>query len=156
MPAKPWPIWVAAWLVILSFPLVSLLYITEATRHGSEALDSDSALFWTIGSLFLAPMIMMPVMFFATYISVKRYDPGGGFLVWRSDRPVRSLLVTLLFGAPALVLIWMLIDGFPFGQPWYEWLWVPLDLVAILWLLWVRAAAINQQPDDESKTEIFS
>ena len=155
MPAKPWPIWAVAWLVLLGFPFVNIIYWPEATRYGIAAADSDAVALWTIGSLFLAPLIMMPVMFFATYIAVKRYHPGS-LLVWRSDRPLRSLLLTLLFGLPAAAVAWALVDGFALDQPWYEWLWVPLDLLAILWMLWVRAAAINQRPDEESRTEIFS
>ena len=147
MPARPWPIWLVAWLVLLSFPLVNLVYWPEATRSGNVVPEAAQGSLLLVGSLFFAPFVMMPVMFFATNFAVEDYDPGGGLLVWRTDRPVRTIVVTLLCGVPALWIALALIDGFPLGQPWFEWLWVPFDLLCIAWLLLVRAAAINRRPD---------
>ena len=140
MPKRPWPIWAVGWAALLTCPLIALTHATEASRGGDGGA-------WMIGLLGLSAMVGMPLVFFATYFAVEGYDPRCGLLVWRGDRPVRSIVLTILFGLPAVALIVNLLAGLDFGRPWYEWLWVPWQMLVIAWLLLVRAAGINRSRD---------
>lgn len=142
MPSRSWPWWTLTGLLLIGGPLVSLCYWLAVLEAGLLPHDKDSISIPLFGSLVLTALIA-PVVLGSAWFCLRRYRAGLSLLAWRSDRPWRSLLVTLAwFPAVGLLLLEIVVS---LGRPvfWHDYLWPAYLCLWLPWLVGMRAAAIG-------------
>lgn len=151
MPRSALPIWALGWLVMLTLPPVGLLYATAAPL-GFAAPGAATLL--TLGAM-VVPVLLLPLFLGAGWFLLSRYNSETRLLAWRMDRPVRSALLTLLFGGLAAGLIAFLALNLPQQLRWYDLLLVGHGALTVMFLLQLRAAGICQHAPDR-EADIFA
>ena len=143
MPSKAEPLWVLTALVLFGFPVTNFIYWPEVLRSGVLPPDGDSIAIPMVGSVLLM-LIVSPVVLGMTWLCVRRYNPETRLFAWRHDRPLRSMLASLVFGSAAAFVAFAASAELRRDWPWYE--YVPFTYLAlwIPWLLGLRAAVIEQ------------
>ncbi len=152
MPSRPWPLWCLTGLVLIGFPAINFIYWPQVLRSGVLPSDGDSIGIPLFGSV-LATLVLSPLLIGIAWLCLRRYNPRTRFASWRRDRPYRSAVVTVLFGAGAAFMTAGVLDGLRADLPWYEYLWPAYFLVWVPWLLGLRAAAIDQLDYEPTYTE---
>lgn len=146
MPSQPKPLWVLTWLLLIMAPVLNTLYWNIVLEAGVLPHDGD-AIAIPIFAGMVFTVLISPFVLTVSWLCLRRYNPRTRFLAWRSDRPVRSIFASLVFGAAALGLAGMLAHDVRdmFGDyPGYEFLFTSLLPPAIVWSLAMRAAFIEQ------------
>jgi hypothetical protein len=86
-----------------------------------------------------------PVVLLLTYVCLGKYKPGGTFLIWRRDRPVSSIILTLCFSGPAVALIAFSDQNAFAPYPLVESITTPYGLISVVWLMALRGAALSRR-----------
>lgn len=132
---------------------MNFIYWPQILRSGVLSPDADSIAIPMFGSV-LATLIMSPVILALAWLCLRRYNPGTKLWAWRKDCPFRSVGATIFLGGAALVIIAGVFESLmPPLLPWYEYLWTAYLLGWLLWLLGLRAAAIDQLGNQPTQTE---
>lgn len=92
----------------------------------------------------LTMLIVAPVILGLSWFCLRRYNPDVKLWSWRRDRPLRSIVATILFGGASLVLVIGVLDSLRLWLPWYEYLWTAYFIAWLPWLLGLRAAVVDQ------------
>lgn len=152
MPVRPLPLWLLTAFVLAGFPTVNFIYWPQVLRSGVLPPNGDSIGIPMFGSILLA-LVAAPLVLGLAWLCLRRYNPTTRFAAWRQDRPYRSAIATLAFGAAAaLVAVAALADITP-GAPWYEYLWSAYIIIWVPWLLALRAAVVEQFEYEPTYTE---
>jgi len=141
------PLWLLTALLLVAFPVLNFVYWPEVLESGILPSDGDSIMIPMVGSVVVA-FLAAPVLLGIAWLCLRRYNPEARLMAWQSDRPYRSILATLVFGAPAVLLVIGLVMDFRAILPWYEYLWLAYALLWLPWLLGLRAALIEQLGED--------
>jgi hypothetical protein len=112
-------------------------------RSGSLAPDGDSIGIPLFGSIATAGLAA-PFVLGLTWLCLRRYSPATRVLAFRRDRPLRSILATLILGGAAVWLAIECVTGIVVVEPWYEYLWPIYIALVAFWLMALRAAVIEQ------------
>lgn len=145
MPSRAWPLWLLTGLLLIGFPVFNFVYWPRVLRSGVLPPEGDSIAIAMFGS-FVVALIAAPIVTGAAWLCLRRYNPAGRFAAWRTDRPIRSAAVTTVFGGLAAACGIMLVVNTDARSPWYEYLWTGYGGLWMLWLLGLRAAAVEQLP----------
>jgi hypothetical protein len=108
--------------------------------------DADSAAIPIFSTLFVTLILIAPIVLGLAWFCLRRYQPAG-LLVWRGDRPVASVVATILFFAVTIPLCWVLAADYVFRSPplpAYEYYALPVPLAGIVWLMALRTALISK------------
>ena len=143
MPSRSWPLWLLTGLVLLGFPVVNFIYWPRVLRSGTLPPDADSIGIPMFGSVLLA-LIASPLVLGIGWLCLRRYNPETRLTAWRKDRPYRSALVTLTFGAGAALTMAVVFEALKADAPWYEYLWTGYCVLWVPWFVALRAAAVAQ------------
>lgn len=143
MPSRSWPLWVLSCSLLLSLPVLSFIYWPMVLRSGVLPTDADSIGIPMFNDL-LTAVLGAPIVLGIAWLCFRRYNPETRLAAWRSDRPARSLLATLILGGAAGALTVLLLAVTRLDWPWYEHLWTGYALLWVWWFLALRAALIEQ------------
>ena len=152
MLSRPSYLWWLTALDLIAFPAVNFIYWPQVLRSGALPSDGDSIGIPMFGSI-LATLVVSPLVLGVTWACLRRYNPKTSLWTWREDRPLRSIIITLLFGAVSVTLAASILVGLWLSPPWYEYLWRTYFGLWLPWLLAVRAAAVDQLDYEPSYTE---
>ena len=152
MPRCRWPLELLTGLILAGFPFVNFIYWPQVLRSGVLPPDGDSIGIPMFGSV-LATLVVSPLILGITWLCLRRYNPNTTLASWRPDRPIRSGVTTLLFGAAAAPIMAAVFDGLRPALPWYEYLWPAYFALWIPWLVGMRAAIIDQLDYEPRYTE---
>lgn len=144
MPTRALPLWLFTIALLIGAPIVNIVYWLQVLASGTLPHDGDAVAIPMAGGVILT-LMLAPLVLGTAWICLRRYDPGTRLAAWRQDRPVRSLLATLVFGGPALVLAAGAVHDLLTPGPWYEHIPVALSVPCIIWLLAMRAAFVEQR-----------
>ncbi|GAA4028885.1 hypothetical protein GCM10022281_04970 [Sphingomonas rosea] len=143
MPTRPSPLWWLTGFLVTGFPVLNFIYWPQVLKSGVLPPDGDSIGIPMFGSI-LTALIASPMVFGVTWLCLRRYNPAGQLWSWRKDRPVRSVVATVLFGAASLAFTAGILESLWRPSPWYEYLW-PIYIAGWLpWFVGLRAALIEQ------------
>ena len=145
MRRKPVTLWVYTWLLILGFPIANIIYYDRLLASGTLSPDADSVAIPMFGDIVLT-VFFTPFVIAITWLCLRNYNAGTKLLAWRVDRPVRSFAATLVCITMAITIIAATITDFRKAMPSYEYILTYYSLIWIPWLLWLRAAVIEQMP----------
>jgi len=122
-------------------------------QSGVLPADADSIGIPMFGSVIVA-LVVSPVVLGIAWLSLRRYNSDARLAALRWDRPYRTTLITLFFGALAAFLLFRAITDAIRAQPWYEYLWSGYATLWMVWTLALRAALVEQRsPTDDEKAE---
>jgi hypothetical protein len=152
LPSRPWPLWCLTAFVLLGFPALNFIYWPQILRSGVLPSDGDSIGIPMFGSILLT-LVVAPFLLGVAWLCLRRYNPDTRLWSWRRDRPYRSIVATVLFGAASALLTVGVLDSLRPPLPWYDYLWPAYFSVWVPWLLGLRAAAIDQLNYEPSYTE---
>jgi hypothetical protein len=141
--SRPLFLWSLTGLILMGFPILNFIYWSEVLRSGVLPIDGDSIGIPIMGSV-LATVVLSPFILGGTWLCLRRYNPETRLWSWRRDRPIRSAVATILFGAGSVFLTAVCLDSLRPSLPWYEYLWPAYFSVWVPWLLGLRAAVIDQ------------
>ena len=128
----------------LGFAGMAIVYYPLLLKSGTLNPNADSIGIPILSSLAVAVAIT-PVVLVITAACLWRYSGGATLLIWDRGRPYRSVIVTGLFGIPAvIVMISIAFDIFQL-MPWYEYLWDLSAANLVTWLLMLRGAALAKR-----------
>lgn len=144
MPGRP-ILWMYTSLLIFGFPIVNIIYYDRLLASGTMSPDADSVAIPMFGSVILTAFCA-PFVVAITWLCLRHFNAGTKLLAWRSDRPVRSFAATLACVTMAITLIAATITDFRKSLPSYEYILTYYSLLWLPWLLWLRAAVIEQMP----------
>ncbi len=121
-----------------------MIYYPALLRSGTLPSDGDSIAI-PIFQDFITAAILAPIALTITWLCLRYYVGGAKLTIWQHDKPIRSALMTALFGVPALLWASMIIYSYIIkAWPLREYLWLLVFIPQILWLLVMRAAAVSQ------------
>ena len=143
MPSRAWPLWCLTGLLIVGFPALNFVYWPLVLRSGALPADGDSIAIPMFTGVVVAT-VASPFVVGAAWLSLRRYNALTRFASWRSDRPYRSIIATVVFGGAAVWIAADLARGWSRDLPPYEYLWAVYGGLLVLWLLGLRAAFIEQ------------
>ncbi len=143
---KIWSLWAFSILAILEFPISATYYFEAVGRSGTLPADGDTIIIPIAGSYFIA-LLVAPLVLITTYFGTRRYNVELKMLTWRSDRPVRTWIASVVFGVICLLAIASCADSLrlALAAP-YELYWIPGNLIWFTWAFWLRAAYVEQLP----------
>lgn len=146
MPRSPTPIWILTVALLIANPILNDFYWGQVLRAGVLPDDGDSIGIPIFAALVFTLMVA-PFVIGVTRYCLRGYNPRARIAAWRSDRLVRSLVSTIVFGGAASILAVLLAsdlrDMFK-DYPWYEFTFTPLVPPAIAWSLAMRSAVIER------------
>lgn len=145
MVRKPVILWVYTSLLIFGFPIANIIYYDRLLASGALSPDVDSVAIPMFGGVILTA-ICAPFVLAITWLCLRHFNVGTKLLAWRVDRPLRSFAATLACVTMAITLIAATITDFSKSLPSYEYILTYYSLLWIPWLLWLRAAVIEQMP----------
>ena len=150
MPKHPWPIWLLTIILLIGYPVTALVYypLELETWSPEERLKGDS-LSIPLGLSFLVAFFATPLFMGLTWFCLRRYRGGGSLFVWRSDRLIRTVLVTLILGSPAAIILIATVISIPQSRYWFDLLWPAYSVLLSAYLLCLRAALVDQYSKDE-------
>ena len=150
MPKYPWPIWLLTIILLIGYPVTALIYfpLEVETWSAEERLRGDS-LAIPLGASFFVALLAAPLLMGLTWFCLRRYRGGGSLFVWRSDRMIWSVFVTLILGGPAAILLIATAISVPQTRYWFDLLWSAYAVLLIVYLLYLRAALVDQYSKDE-------
>jgi len=148
MPREAWPIWLFSLLLLLGFPVMNVVYWDAVARSRVLPANGDAIMIPIMGGV-VATLIVSPVVLGIAWLCLRRYNPETRLSAWRRDRPLRTILATLVFGGLAALLLAGSIDDFVHSTLWYDRFWVGYFVGWVAWLLALRAALIDQRAADE-------
>jgi hypothetical protein len=143
VPTRAWPLWALTVLLLAGLPAVGFAYWSLALSAG--LLPDYAGGLWPLlrGHVVVAVELSPPTLLVAG-ASLRRYNPQTRFAAWRTDRPVRSLLMSICFGIPAAVMTLLVVMDIHESQLWFDYIWSAYGSLWIIWLLGMRAAIIEQ------------
>jgi hypothetical protein len=141
LPNSVWPYWLLSAAVVFGLPLTSLVYFSAVLRSGLLPANADSISIPIFGSVILA-IVLVPVTSLITYLCVRRYKVGGTLLLWRHDRMIQSLVLSVIFGGPAVALIYAMGEVVFTKSAAFDFIPMPYFVVCVAWLAGLRAAAL--------------
>jgi hypothetical protein len=144
LPRSVWPYWLLAAAVVAGFPITSFVYYPALLGTGTLPPDGDSIAIPMFGSVIVA-VVSAPGVLLLTYMCLRKYKPGGTVLIWRRDRPVSSIILTLCFGVPVVALIAFAVQDAFAPYPLVESISTPYGLICVVWLMALRAAALSRR-----------
>lgn len=144
MPRKLWPIWLWTILLLIGFPIINFVYWWEVLISGILPPDGDSVAIPMFEGL-LATIVLSPSLLLITWLALRKYDPDTCILVWRRDRPLRTLIASGLCAAGCYLLLADAVILLMHIAPWYEYMIACYFFLWLPWLFWLRAAFINQK-----------
>lgn len=148
MPSRSGHLWLLSASLLLGLPALSFIYWPLVLRSGVLPTDADSIGIPLFNDCLLA-LVAAPIVLGVAWLCLRRYNPRTRLTAWRSDRPVRTLLATIIFGGAALFLTILLFVDSRLDWPWYEHLWSGYTLLLIWWFMAMRAAVVEQLGPDE-------
>jgi hypothetical protein len=143
MPSQAKPLWVLTLLMLFAGPAANMIYWERVLMSGVLPPDGD-AIAIPIFEGILGALIITPFVLGVTWFCLRRYNPQTRFLAWRSDRKLRSLFSSLLFGSAACFVARDVINIFLGHYSSYEYIMLPFLALCIGWLFAMRAALIEQ------------
>jgi hypothetical protein len=142
LPHRNGAAWLLAWATIWGIPISASVFFYLRQIGGAYPPEADSISI-PIGETTIFALALAPLILLTTFLCVRRRRAGGSLLAWRSDRPILSVLVTIIFGGPALLVgaliiitVWEAVDRI-------DLVWIPHLLVCIVWLQVMRAMALQ-------------
>ena len=148
MPTGTVPLWLLTAAVLIGFPVTNFLYWPYVLKAGALPPEADSIGIPIVGSILIA-IIASPAILITACLCFRRYNPDTRLLAWRTDRPWRSSVASLLFGVPPALNAGVSLAEIFLALPWYEYLWTAYALLISCWLLALRAAWIEQLSPNE-------
>ena len=143
MPSRVWPLWSLTGLLLLGFPALNVVYWPQILRSGALPPDGDTIAIPVFGSIIVA-FVAFPFVLGVASLCLRAYNPDTRLAAWRADRPLRSAVATAIFVPPAALIAAEALEPLLFDLPWYEVLWSAYGGLCTLWLLALRAAAVEQ------------
>lgn len=134
--------WISAIGSMACYLLVINVYYRGLGASGELPLNADS-IGIPIYSSYLFILIVAPFVLGVTRLALRR-DCGGGLFVWRRDRPIRSITLTLISVALVVMLILPSIQDFttPGLRDWERSL-AFMTMLPALWVVLIRAALVS-------------
>lgn len=149
MPSRSWPLWMLGGLLLLGLPALSFVYWPHVLRSGVLPPEADSIAIPMFNDLLVA-VVLTPFVLGTAGLCLRRYNRSVRLAAWRLDRPIRSLVASLVLGGAAAALAAVLVVDIRSDWPWYEHLWTGYSLLWLWWFLALRAAVIEQLSADET------
>lgn len=147
MPRTSTPLWLLTAALLLGFPAINFLYWPQVLESGVLRPEADSIGIPIFGSILVA-IVAAPFVVGATWFCLRRYNPETRLLVWRHDRPWRTLAASLALGVPPVLIAGVCVADLGLALPWYEHLWTAYSIGLSYWLLTLRAAVVAALPPD--------
>ncbi|MGN6124363.1 MAG: hypothetical protein ACTHOJ_15585 [Sphingomonas oligoaromativorans] len=141
---SPKAIWGLSAIVVLGLPVTSWLYWPEVLEAGVLSPDADSIIIPMFESAVLAALLS-PVVGMLTWLCTRRRTSLLDLTAWRSDRPVMSGFVTACAALPFAFGLFLVEEEITAPYGWYGWIWLPYTLAILLWLAFMRAAALQKR-----------
>jgi hypothetical protein len=123
--------------------LTAFVYYDALLASGTLDPSADSIAI-PIFSTVMFSVVAFPVIAAITAIFLQKYPGSVSLVIWDANRPLRSFIFSSIFGVPAAVIAVSAEQDFGRMLPWYEYLWLPLYLLLVVWLLALRAAVVGQ------------
>jgi hypothetical protein len=143
MPSRAKPLWGLTVMLLVGAPVLNIVYWWQVLTSGVLPTDKDAVVPLMVAGVIAAGLVA-PFILGLTWVCLRYYNPRTRLLAWREDRPVRSILATLIFGGMAAVFAVTLAITLIEGYPLQEYILVMLLPPGIVWLLAMRAAVIEQ------------
>jgi heme/copper-type cytochrome/quinol oxidase subunit 2 len=144
LPNHLWPFWIVALLLPSGFAGMAFVYYPILLQSGTLDPNADSIgipIFETLAAV----VVFTPIVLVVTAACLWKYRGGASLLIWDLERPYRSIIVTFLFGIPAVFSVMLLIYDVIQFMPWYEYLWELNALNLVAWLLMMRGALLAKR-----------
>ncbi|MGU3479136.1 hypothetical protein [Methylobacterium sp. D48H] len=143
MPSTAKPLWLLTWLAIMVGPVTDFLFWTAVLKSGALPHDGDAIAIpifqGIIGTVALAPLALT-----ITWFCLRRYNAQTSIFAWRKERPVVSIVATMVFGGLTCLLAYdvgRVFMGY-YSPP--EFISIPAALIRMAGLMAMRAALIDQ------------
>ena len=130
----------------MAFPVANIVYLDRLLASGTLRPDGDSVAIPMFGGVILTT-ICSPFVVAITWLCLRHYNSTGSLFAWRLNRPFRSSAATLACLTFTGTLIAATVADFSKPMPAYEYILTIYSLFWIPWVLWLRAAFIEQMPD---------
>lgn len=156
-PRLPFPksiMWVLSALVVFGLPLTSWVYWPAVLEAGVLSPEADTIIIPMMNSVFLA-ILLIPLIGLTAWLSTRKSPRAIHLLAWNSDRPVLSAIVTLVFAASLGAGILLIAEELMAPWGWYGAWWIPYTLLVVMWLAFVRAAALSTSNTPRSSRSTF-
>lgn len=143
MPSTAKPLWLLTWLAILVGPITDFLFWNAVLKSGALPHDGDAIAIpifrGIVGTVALAPLVLT-----ITWFCLRRYNAQTSIFAWRKERPVVSIVATMIFGGLTCILAYDAVGILMGYYPPPEFISIPAALIRMAWLLAMRAALIDQ------------
>ena len=148
MPARALMLWTLTALLLGAFPALNFIYWPQVLQSGVLPSNGDGIGIPMFGSILLT-LVVSPFAVGVAWLCFRRYNPRTRLLAYRTDRPYRRAIATVIFGCGAAFLFFGALVDAARALPWYEYLWPAYTLLIVAWLLTLRASLIEQQTVEE-------
>lgn len=128
---------------------MSFIYWPLVLRSGVLPPEADSIAIPMFNDLLVA-VVLTPFVLGTAWLCLRRYNCDVRLVAWRRDRPIRSLVASLVLGGAAGALAALLVIDTRSDWPWYEHLWAGCSLLWLWWFLALRGAFVEQLDADET------
>ena len=136
-------VWVLSAGVVFGLPATSWIYWPAVGQSGVLSPDADTVMIPMMGDMFVA-LILAPIVCVVTWLCLRKNKHAGDLLAWDRAKPIRSSIVTILFGIPFFIGLSSLVDEFGAPPGWYGLWWLPYTLMSLLWLAVMRGSALSK------------
>lgn len=106
--------------------------------------EADTVIIPMINSIILA-VILLPIIAIVTWICLRGIDGVGNLLEWDRQRPIRSVVVTGVFGIPFCSGLLSVVDSLTAPPGWHGIWWIPYTLISLLWLVMMRGSLLTKR-----------
>lgn len=143
MPSTAKPLWLLTWLAILIGPITDFFFWNAVLVSGVLPHDGDAIAVpifrGIIGTVALAPLVLT-----ITWFCLRRYNAQTSIFAWRKERPVVSIVATMIFGGPTCLFAHDAVGILMGYYPPPEYITIPAALIRMAWLMAMRAALVDQ------------
>ena len=136
-------IWLYTVLVIVGHPAASFFYWTSILEAGVLRPDADSVAIPIFFDVVVAMIAAIPMLILTKLALVLKAGPFR-LWSWNRDRPVLSIVWSLVLGCPAIYLTFQTVKDLATSWPWYAYGWILQIIAVIVWLLILRGAALSR------------
>jgi hypothetical protein len=155
LPRQKWSIWLLAVSLPVCLSLTAFVYYDALLASGTLDPNADSISIPIFSTIMFA-VVASPVIAAITAVCLRNYPGSVSLMNWYSNRPRRSVILSIVFGIPAIITALGVVHDLSKTLPWYEYLWLPISLLLIAWLLVLRAAVVGQgNPSSEPVGRVF-
>jgi hypothetical protein len=138
--------WALSGIVVVGLPATSWVYWPAVLKAGVLPSGGDTIFIPMVESVFLA-VLLIPVTGVITWLCTRKIRGEIDLLAWDSARPILSWFVTSGFASLFALCALLILTELSAPTGWYGTWWVPYTIAVMLWLVLMRATALQERTD---------